>query len=168
MRKTVLGAALGVLTLVTAACGNDSGDGTEPQALDEVTVATPQETTSEATDGATTETGAEPTEEAPTGGSGESTVLIGMVGTAEDPEAFEITLTDESGEPITEIPAGDYTIQVSDPATSHNFHLTGGSVDETTSVSEQVETTFEVTLEPGEYTYTCDPHPTMTGTFTVT
>lgn len=111
---------------------------------------------------------AEPTEEAAAGGGGEPTVLIGMVGTAENPEAFEITLTDESGDPITEIPAGDYVIEVTDPATTHNFHLTGGSVDETTSVQEQEETTFEVTLEPGEYTYVCDPHPSMTGTFTVT
>jgi plastocyanin len=91
-----------------------------------------------------------------------------MVGTAEDPEAFEITLMDESGEKVTELPAGDYTIEVTDPAESHNFHLTGGSVDESTSVPETVETTWEVTLEPGEYTYRCDPHPPMTGSFTVT
>lgn len=166
MKNQALGAALGALTLFTAACGTDAEDSAEPQVVEEVTAGTSQE----ATDGATAAAGAEPSEEASTGGGGgsESTVLIGTVGTAEDPEAFEISLTDESGEPITEIPAGDYTIQVSDPAASHNFHLTGGSVDETTSVPEQEETTFEVTLEPGEYTYTCDPHPTMTGTFTVT
>ncbi|WNB86927.1 hypothetical protein [Cellulomonas sp. ATA003] len=69
---------------------------------------------------------------------------------------------------MTSLPAGDYTIRVSDPATEHNFHLTGGSVDETTSVPELEETTWEVTLEPGEHTYTCDPHPAMTGTFDVT
>ena len=97
----------------------------------------------------------------------ESTVLTGSVGTEEDPEAFEIALTDESGEPVTCLAAGDYTIEVSDPAQEHNFHLTGGSVDETTSVPETEETTWEVTLEPGEYTYKCDPHPPMTGSFTV-
>ncbi len=168
MRNRVLGAALGALTLVTAACGGDAADSAEPQAVEEVTSEAAQEASGGAADEATDGAGSEPTESVPTSGSGGSTVLIGMVGTTENPEAFEITLTDESGEPITEIPAGDYTIQVSDPATSHNFHLTGGSVDETTSVPEQEETTFEVTFEPGEYTYTCDPHPTMTGTFTVT
>ena len=95
-------------------------------------------------------------------------VLLGTVGTEDDPEAFEIALTTEDGEEVTELPAGDYTIQVSDPAETHNFHLVGGGVDETTSVKETEETTFEVTLEAGEYTYKCDPHPPMTGTFTVT
>jgi plastocyanin len=41
-------------------------------------------------------------------------------------------------------------------------------VDESTAVPEEAETTFEVTLEAGEYTYKCDPHPPMTGSFTVT
>lgn len=101
-------------------------------------------------------------------GGGEVTTLIGRVGTEEDPEAFEITLTDEAGEPVTELPAGDYLIEVADPSAMHNFHLTGGGVDETTSVPETEDATFEVSLEPGEYTYRCDPHPPMTGSFTVT
>lgn len=104
----------------------------------------------------------------PQAAGGDATVLIGSVGTEDDPDAFVISLTDESGEPVTTLPAGDYTIEVSDPSAIHNFHLEGGSVDETTSVPGTEETTFEVTLEPGEYTYTCDPHPPMTGTFTVT
>ena len=99
---------------------------------------------------------------------GTATRLIGLVGTEEDPDAFEITLTDEAGEPVTELPAGDYIIEVSDPSAIHNFHLTGGTVDETTSVPEVEDTTFEVTLEAGEYTYKCDPHPPMTASFTVT
>ena len=39
---------------------------------------------------------------------------------------------------------------------------------ESTTVEEVVDTTFEVTLEAGEYEYVCDPHPPMTGSFTVT
>ncbi|MCL3859651.1 cupredoxin domain-containing protein [Actinotalea sp. K2] len=101
------------------------------------------------------------------GSSGEATVLLASVGTEEDPEAFVIALTDESGEPVTTLPAGDYVIQVSDPSTSHNFRLRGEGVDESTSVPGTDDATFEVTLDPGDYTYTCDPHPAMTGTFTV-
>ena len=160
MRRRALGAAIASLALFTAACSGSAEETVESAA------GQASEAAGDAAEEATE--AAEPTEEATTGGSGESTVLLGMVGTADDPEAFEITLTDEAGEPITSIPAGDYTIQVSDPSVMHNFHLTGGSVDETTSVPELEETTFEVTLEAGEYTYKCDPHPPMTGTFTVT
>jgi hypothetical protein len=96
------------------------------------------------------------------------TVLTGVVGTADDPDAFVIALTDDSGQPVTALPAGEYSIQVQDLSDVHNFHLTGGSVDESTTVPEVVDTTFEVTLEPGEYSFVCDPHPRMAGTFTVT
>jgi plastocyanin len=35
-------------------------------------------------------------------------------------------------------------------------------------VGEEGNESFEVTLEPGEYTFLCDPHAsTMRGTFTV-
>ena len=41
-------------------------------------------------------------------------------------------------------------------------------MDESTAVDEVTETTFEVTLEAGEYTFVCDPHASqMVGTFTV-
>ena len=106
--------------------------------------------------------------DAPAAAAGGSSVLIGTVGTPDDPEAFEIALTTQDGQPVTTLPAGDYTIEVDDPSVMHNFHLVGGSVDETTSVPEKEQTTFTVTLGAGEYTYTCDPHPSMTGTFTVT
>lgn len=111
---------------------------------------------------------ASPSQDAAAGDVGGSTVLIAMVGTAEDPEAFEISLTTQDGDPVTELPAGDYTIEVTDPAALHNFRLTGGSLDESTSVPQTEEATWEVTLEAGEYTFRCDPHPSMSGTFTVT
>ena len=97
-----------------------------------------------------------------------ATVLLGGVGTPEDPDAYEIWLTDEDGEPVTELPAGDYVIQVSDPSDVHNFHLRGGTVDEKSSVPDAEDVVFELTLDAGTYTYTCDPHPSMTGTITVT
>ncbi|UOY03375.1 cupredoxin domain-containing protein [Blastococcus sp. PRF04-17] len=96
--------------------------------------------------------------------------LTAMVGTEESPDAFEISLLDEDGEPVTELEAGEYNIEVTDPTSIHNFHLDGGdgAVDEKTGVSEKGETTWVVTFEPGDYRYMCDPHPSMRGEFTVT
>ena len=106
---------------------------------------------------------ATPPADAPAPGS----TLLGSVGTPDDPEAFEIALTDQGGTPVTTLPAGDYTIVVSDPARSHNFAISGEGVSEATSVPETGETTFQVSLQAGKYTYICDPHPNMKGSITV-
>jgi plastocyanin len=91
-------------------------------------------------------------------GGGGST-LNGSVG-----PGFDISLSGTDG-----LTAGDYTIVVEDLSPSHNFHLTGpGDVDVSTSVGDEGEESFDVTLEPGEYTFVCDPHASqMRGTFTV-
>ena len=99
---------------------------------------------------------------------GEAQELLATVGTEDDPDAFEITLTDSAGEEVTELPAGDYSIVVDDLSEIHNFHLEGGDVDETTTVPETGETTWDVSLTAGEYTAICDPHPGMRLEFTVT
>jgi plastocyanin len=59
---------------------------------------------------------------------------------------------------------------VNDESSSHNFHLTGpGGIDVSTEVSGTGLQTFIVDLEPGTYTFVCDPHSSsMTGTITVT
>ncbi len=95
--------------------------------------------------------------------------LRGLVGTEESPNDFEISLVDEEGNPVTELQAGEYNIEVTDRTDIHNFHLSGGdgAVDEKTGATEKVETTWVVTFEPGEYRYICDPHPSMNGQFTV-
>jgi plastocyanin len=85
------------------------------------------------------------------------------VGTEDDPEAFEIALTTQDGEPVEVLAAGTYTLVVSDPAQIHNFHLTGNGVDVATDVGGTGEERFEVTFTAGEYDYTCDPHPSMSG-----
>jgi plastocyanin len=103
------------------------------------------------------------TQEETTSGGGESggggTTLNGSVG-----PGFEISLDGTDG-----ISAGDYTLVVNDQSSAHNFHLTGpGGVDVSTDVGEEGEKTFQVTLEPGEYRFVCDPHASsMNGTFTV-
>ena len=92
-------------------------------------------------------------------GGGSGTTLTGTVG-----PGFDISLDGTDG-----LAAGDVTIAVEDLSSAHNFHLPGpGGVDVSTSVGDEGEETFEVTLEPGEYTFLCDPHAsTMRGTFTV-
>jgi plastocyanin len=99
------------------------------------------------------------TEASTTGGGGGGTTLNGSVG-----PGFEISLDGTDG-----ITAGDYTIVVNDQSSAHNFHLTGpGGVDVSTSVSEEGEKSFDVTLVAGEYKFQCDPHASsMNGSFTV-
>jgi plastocyanin len=96
------------------------------------------------------------TEEASGGG---GTTLNGSVG-----PGFDISLDGTDG-----LTAGDYTLTVNDQSSEHNFHLTGpGGVDVSTSVPDEGEQSFEVTLEAGEYTFVCDPHASqMRGSFTV-
>ena len=91
-------------------------------------------------------------------GSGGAT-LNGSVG-----PGFDISVSGADG-----ITAGDYTLAVDDQSSAHNFHLTGpGGVDVSTDVGAEGEESFAVTLEPGEYTFLCDPHASqMRGTFTV-
>lgn len=95
--------------------------------------------------------------------------LHAMVGTEESPDAFEISLLDEDGRPVTELPAGTYNIEVDDPSGIHDFHLSGGdgAVDEATRPTEKTEVIWVVELEAGDYRYLCDPHPSMNGRFTV-
>jgi plastocyanin len=149
MRKLATACLLASLTLA-AGCGSDTSDTTA---------------TATSSSAATQTSSAEDTS---SGGSGAPTVLTGTVGTTADPDAPSITLTDSSGQPVTTLPAGDYSIQVGDLSAVHNFHLAGGAVDETTTVPEITDATFDVTLAAGEYTFTCDPHAKMTGSFTVT
>ena len=63
---------------------------------------------------------------------------------------------------------GEYRLVVDDRSDEHNFHLTGPGVNVSTGVEEVGERSFEVTLEPGEYTFLCDPHAeSMNGTLRV-
>jgi hypothetical protein len=91
--------------------------------------------------------------------------LVAVVGTN---EAFVISLRDASGNLVTRLDPGTYDIAVSDRALSHNFHLKGPGVDNTTSVEEQRDVTWTVTFTDGRYSYVCDPHAaTLRGYFTV-
>ena len=98
-------------------------------------------------------------------GGAAGSVLTGDVG---EGDAFTITLKDSTGAPVTSLKAGSYEVKVKDASKIHNFHLTGPGVEEKTSVPELAEATWKVTLAAGTYTFKCDPHAKMTGTFTVT
>ncbi len=99
-----------------------------------------------------------------------ATTLLAVVGTEEDPEAYEIKLTDESGATVTTLPAGDYSLTFVDRSSMHNFHMTGpGDVDVSTDIAGTDESTVELTLVEGTYEYVCDPHvPSMNGSLEVT
>lgn len=132
--------ATAVLVVALAACGSDDdGDGDPAAGAQDPPAATSPSAAA---------------------GSG-ATVLTASVGEEGDPDAFVLRVQDASGADVTELPAGEYEIQVSDPSTIHNVHLSGGGVDETTSVPETVDVTWTVTLEAGTYTVVCDPHAPM-------
>jgi plastocyanin len=143
--RTASALALAGLVLAVAAigCGGDDS-------------ASSDETTTEAM----TTTGETTTE-----GGSESSTLKGETG-----PGFEIEVS-RNGEDAETVPAGTYTLEVEDKSDMHNFHLLGPGVDEeVTDVGFVGEKTVTVTLEPGTYTYQCDPHEAqgMKGTFTVT
>ena len=71
------------------------------------------------------------------------------------------------GRRATRVPPGEYTIQVHDLSTTHNFHLTGPGVDEKTEVDEIIHPVLHLTLRAGTYTFKCDVHPSIRGTLVV-
>jgi len=91
------------------------------------------------------------------------TTLNGTVG-----PGFTITLT-KGGKTVTSLKAGKYKLVINDKSTIHDFHLTGPSVNKTTSVAGTGTTTWTLKLKKGTYTYVCDPHSSMMkGSFKVT
>jgi plastocyanin len=78
---------------------------------------------------------------------------------------------------LLEAPAGTVTIEFDnrDGGVVHNVHVflgednTGEDVGETELEVGPVQQTLTMTLEPGDYFYVCDAHPTtMSGTLRVT
>ena len=89
--------------------------------------------------------------------------LTGTVG-----PGFSISLLDESGNLVTHLDPGTYTITVKDQAAIHNFDLTGPGVTQHTDIEFVGTATWTVTFTDGIYTYVCDAHPTqMKGQFAV-
>jgi hypothetical protein len=64
--------------------------------------------------------------------------------------------------------AGPATITVSDKSKTDNFHLSGPGIDRKTKVVARGTQKWNVTLQPGLYTYRSDKHKTLRGSFIVT
>ena len=159
MSRNVIAIGLVALALAlgAAACGGDDDDSSAGgDTTTEQTTTVEDTTTGDTTTGDTT-TGDD--------GGGASRTLEGETG-----PGFEIKLRQDDGEDVQTVPAGSYTISVEDQSNMHNFHLIGPGVDEEiTDVGFQGEKSVTVTLQPGTYTFQCDPHAAggMKGTFTV-
>lgn len=99
----------------------------------------------------------------PAASQGQTATLTGTVG-----PGFTITLRDAGGARVQHLDPGTYTINVSDLADIHNFHLFGPGVNQLTDVVEMGNVTWTVTFRDGIYTYRCDPHlSSLRGRFAV-
>ncbi|HEX9379565.1 MAG TPA: hypothetical protein VF872_08240 [Gaiellaceae bacterium] len=63
---------------------------------------------------------------------------------------------------------GPATITVSDRSRGDNFHLTGPGVNKKTAVAFRGRVTWNVTLQPGIYSYRSDKHKSLRGSLIVT
>ncbi len=107
---------------------------------------------------APTDTGTTTTEPSTPAGS----TLKGSVG-----PGFEISVTTQDGHAVTTLAPGSYTLDVDDMASSHNFHLTGPGVDVSTDVGGEGTESFPIDVQPGSYSFVCDVHPSINGSFEV-
>jgi plastocyanin len=82
-------------------------------------------------------------------------------------DSFAISLVDASGEKVTHLDTGRYTLNVHDHSEHHNFHLYGAGVDVATDTQAIGDESFTITLGDGTYVFVCDPHASrMKGRFT--
>jgi hypothetical protein len=82
--------------------------------------------------------------------------------------SFQISLSFDDGTPVTNLPAGTYTVAVQDLSEQHNFHFFGPGVDQKTEIGTTSEATWTVTLQDqNAYSFQCDAHSSLTGNFTV-
>jgi plastocyanin len=101
----------------------------------------------------------------PVGASGETAPqLIGTVG---KDDANVIALADAAGQKVTKLDPGSYTLLVHDFSALHNFHVRGPGVDANSGIAFIGDKTFTITVADGQYTYVCDEHLGMEGSFTV-
>jgi plastocyanin len=96
--------------------------------------------------------------------------LSAIVGTN---DGYNITLNDASGNKLSRLVPGTYTVVVDDRSRLHNFHLASNddpTVDFRTELDFVGQQSFTVTFKNKmEYAYACEPHwQVMNGSFFVT
>ena len=88
-----------------------------------------------------------------------------LVGTVNEDATISFLM---GGMPFTHLAPGAYSAEVTDNAISHNFHVMGPGVDQSTPIDQTAAVTWPLTLVDGFYDWQCDVHPTaMFGHFTV-
>jgi hypothetical protein len=88
--------------------------------------------------------------------------LTGVVG-----PGFNISLKNPDGSRVNHLDVGTYDISVTDNEITHNFHLRGPGVEQSTDIEGTATVTWTVQITDGTYTFMCDAHPVqMKGTFT--
>jgi hypothetical protein len=65
------------------------------------------------------------------------------------------------------VEVGPTTVTVNDRSKSDNFHLTGPGVNKKTGVAFRGRVTWNLTLQPGSYSYRSDKHKSLRGSFVV-
>jgi len=65
------------------------------------------------------------------------------------------------------VEVGPATLTVNDRSRADNFHLTGPGVNKKTGVAFRGRVTWNVSLQPGSYTYRSDKHKGLRGSFVV-
>jgi plastocyanin len=100
----------------------------------------------------------------------DAATLTAIVGTN---DGFNITLNDASGQKVSRLLPGTYTVVVDDRSAIHNFHLASNddpTVNFRTDVAFVGQMTFTVTFRNETvYAYACEPHwQVMNGSFLVT
>jgi hypothetical protein len=91
-----------------------------------------------------------------------------LVGTVGRNDAFAISLSDASGNPVTHLDPGTYDVEIHDLSEEHNFHLYGPGVQQATAVGNKEDVLWRLTLADGKYGFDCAAHPNvMNGWFTV-
>jgi hypothetical protein len=88
-----------------------------------------------------------------------------MIATVGPEQRIAVFFSD--GRRVTRLAPGTYTLQVHDLSAAHNFHLTGPGINQSTPVGEIVHPIWTLTVRNGIYTFKCDVHAAMKGTFTV-
>ena len=81
---------------------------------------------------------------------------------------FAISLKNADGTKVQHLDPGTYTIAVHDLGDTHNFHLFGPGVNQSTDIDFVGDVTWTVTFQDGVYHYVSDDYfTTMKGDFTV-